>query len=248
MKIDTVILSSDDNPNYIQFWPIVSEAWSLMGIEPILIYTGEEKLKLKGNVINYGIKNINSSFVAQNIRILYPSLLSDRTCLVSDMDILPLSKNYFVDSVLNFNENSFIIYRPDAGLPSNMISLCWIAAASKTWYELFKVDSEKKIEKYLKKWYTKNYSIQGTAWYTDQIKLRKYVNKFSRKNKSRIVELDDEEQGFFRFNRNRLEKHFSMMNEIPNTKFTDFHMPRPYDEYEELINKVFEHHKKYIKA
>ena len=76
-----------------------------MGVEPILIYTGEEKLKLKGNVINYGIKNINSSFVAQNIRILYPSLLSDRTCLVSDMDILPLSKNYFVDSVLNFNEN-----------------------------------------------------------------------------------------------------------------------------------------------
>ena len=42
----------------------------------------------------------------------------------------------------------------------------------------------------------KNYSIQGKAWYTDQIKLRKYVNKFSRKNKSRIVELNDEELGF----------------------------------------------------
>ena len=54
MKIDTVILSSNDNPNYIQFtWPIVSEAWSLMGVEAILIYTGEKKLKLKGNVINY---------------------------------------------------------------------------------------------------------------------------------------------------------------------------------------------------
>ena len=248
MKIDTVILSSNDNPNYIQFWPIVSEAWSLMGVEPILIYTGEEEYKLKGNVINYSIKNINSSFVAQNIRILYPSLLSNRTCLVSDMDILPLSRNYFVDSVLNFNENSLIIYRPDAGLPSNMISLCWVAAESKTWYELFKVDSERKIEKYLKKWYTKNYSIQGTAWYTDQIKLRKYVNKFSRKNKSRIIELDDEDQGFFRFNRNRLEEHFSMMNETPDIKFTDFHMPRPYGEYEQLINKVFEHHKKYMQA
>ena len=42
MKIDTVILSSNDNPNYIQFWPIVSEAWSLMGVEPILIYTGNK--------------------------------------------------------------------------------------------------------------------------------------------------------------------------------------------------------------
>ena len=47
MKIDTVILSSNDNPNYIQFWPIVSEAWNLMGVEPILIYTGEQKLNLK---------------------------------------------------------------------------------------------------------------------------------------------------------------------------------------------------------
>jgi hypothetical protein len=245
MKIDTVILSSNDNPDYIQFWPIVSEAWKLMGVNPILIYTGEKKLKLKGDVINFNIKNIDSSFVAQNIRILYPSLLTNKTCLVSDIDNLPLSRNYFLDSVSSFNKNSFIIYRPDA-CPPNMISMMWNAAAAATWYELFKVDSEKKIEKYLNKWYTKNYSIQGKAWYTDQIKLRKHVNKFSRKNKSRIIELDDDALGFYRFNRNRLEKHLAIMNENPDVRFTDFHMPRPLSEYKELINKVFEHHKRYI--
>tara|TARA_B100001996_G_scaffold82431_1_gene60810 strand:+ start:1570 stop:2313 length:744 start_codon:yes stop_codon:yes gene_type:complete len=245
MKIDTVILSSNDNPDYIQFWPIVSEAWTLMGVEPILIYTGEQKLNLKGNVINFYNKNMDSSFVAQNIRILYPSLLDGNNCLVSDIDNLPLSKNYFVNSVLNFNDNSFIIYRPDA-CPPNMISMMWNAANSSTWKEIFNIDSEKNIEKYLKKWYTRKYTIEGTAWYTDQIKLRKYVNKFSKKNKSRIVELNDNELGFFRFNRNRLEKHFNMINENPNLKFTDFHMPRPFSEYEELINKVFEYHKKYI--
>ena len=101
-------------------------------------------------------------------------------------------------------------------------------------------------EKYLRKWYTKKYTIEGTAWYTDQIKLRKYVNKFSKKNKSRIVELDDAEMGFFRFNRNRLEKHFNMIQENPNLEFTDFHMPRPFNEYEELIKKVFEYHRKHI--
>ena len=47
MKIDTVILSSNDNPNYIQFWPIVSEAWSLMGVEPILILHPLKKIKTK---------------------------------------------------------------------------------------------------------------------------------------------------------------------------------------------------------
>ena len=245
MKIDTVILSSNDNPNYIQFWPIVSEAWSLMGVEPILIYTGEQKLNLKGNVINFFSKNIDSSFVAQNIRILYPSLLDGNTCLVSDIDNLPLSKKYFVDSVLSFNDDSFIIYRPDA-CPPNMISMMWNAASSSTWKEIFNIDSEKDLEKNLKKWYTKKYAIEGTAWYTDQIKLRKYVNKFSKKNKSRIVELDDTELGFFRFNRNRLEKHFNMIQENPNLEFTDFHMPRPFNDYEELINKVFEYHRKHI--
>ncbi len=245
MKIDTVILSSNDNPNYIQFWPIVSEAWNLMGVEPILIYTGEQKLNLKGNVINFFSKNIDSSFVAQNIRILYPSLLDGNTCLVSDIDNLPLSKKYFVDSVLSFNDDSFIIYRPDA-CPPNMISMMWNAASSSTWKEIFNIDSEKNIEKNLKKWYTKKYTVEGTAWYTDQIKLRKYVNKFSKKNKSRIVELDDAEMRFFRFNRNRLEKHFNMIKENPNLEFTDFHMPRPFNEYEELINKVFEYHKKHI--
>ena len=245
MKIDTVILSSNDNPNYIQFWPIVSEAWSLMGVEPILIYTGEQKLNLKGNVINFFSKNIDSSFVAQNIRILYPSLLDGNTCLVSDIDNLPLSKKYFVDSVLSFNDDSFIIYRPDA-CPPNMISMMWNAASSSTWKEIFNIESEKNLEKNLKKWYTKKYAIEGTAWYTDQIKLRKYVNKFSKKNKSRIVELDDTELGFFRFNRNRLEKHFNMIQENPNLEFTDFHMPRPFNDYEKLINKVFEYHRKHI--
>ena len=44
--------------------------------------------------------------------------------------------------------------------------------------------------------------------------------------------------GFFRFNRNRLEKHFNMIQENPNLEFTDFHMPRPFNEYEELIKGI----------
>lgn len=245
MKLDTVILSSNDNPNYIQFWPIVSEAWKLMGVNPILIYTGKQKLKFNGNVINYNIPNIDSSFVAQNIRILYPSLLKNKNCIVSDIDNLPLSKKYFLDSILNFNDNSFIIYRPKA-CPPNMISMMWNAANSGTWLEIFKTDSELKIEKILNKWYNKKYSFQGKAWYTDQIKLRKYVQRFSRSNNSRIIELDDLELGFFRFNRNKLDEHYKIMLENAEVRFTDFHMPRPFNDYEEFIKKVFEFHKKYL--
>jgi len=242
MKLDTVILASNDNPDYLDFWPIVSEAWSIMGIEPILIYTGKSKQNLKGNIIEFDSKNFDSAFVAQNIRLLYPAMLNNKNCIISDIDLLPLSKRYFVESIEKFKDNSFIVYRPDAGLPKNMISIMWNAANSDTWNEIFKSDTIDKIYKKLNQWYSRKYSIRGKAWYTDQIKLQKYLNKFQKRNKHRVVLLDDNNAGFNRFNRTKIDYHLSLLNN-ENTLFSDFHMPRPYNEHEELIKMVFNKNK-----
>ena len=43
MKIDNVILSSNNDPKYLDFWPIVSKAWQNLGIKPYLFYIGKEK-------------------------------------------------------------------------------------------------------------------------------------------------------------------------------------------------------------
>ena len=243
MKVDTVILASNDNPDYVQFWPIVSEAWKLMGVEPILIYTGSKKLNLDGNVINFNLNKVDSAFVAQNIRILYPSLLKNRKVIVSDIDNLPLSRNYFLNSISDIEDNSFIIYRPDA-CPPNMISMMWNAASGDTWKEIFKINNEKQIDRKLKFWYSRKYSIRGKAWYTDQIKLRKYVNKFQINNRSRVVLLNDNDLGFDRFNRTELDQHYKEMES--GKLFSDFHMPRPYEKYEDIILKVFNFHKNSI--
>lgn len=238
MKIDKVILSSNDNPDYLDFWPIVSEAWELMGVEPILIYTGSKSLEFKGNIIYFNPKGLDSAFVAQNIRILFPALLDNKNCIVSDIDNLPLSKKYFLDSIDSISDDSFIIYRPEA-CPPNMISMMWNAANSSTWKEIFKVDNIEDINKKLKRWYSNKYSIRGKAWYTDQIKLRKYVNKFSKKNGARVKLLDDEILNFNRFNRNKLNEHYEIMKNNNDVIFSDFHMPRPYKDYQEIINEIF---------
>jgi len=243
MKLDYVILSSNDNPDYLNFWPIVSEAWKLMGVEPILIYTGKEDINYKGNIVRFDSHNLDSAFVAQNIRILYPALLKDKNCIVSDIDNLPLSKKYFCNSIESIPDNSFVIYRPDA-CPPNMISMMWNASNSVTWNEIFKINSENDIYKKLKRWYSSKYSIRGKAWYTDQIKLRKYVNKFSRKNNHRLILLNDKETEFNRFNRTELDLHYELMKSNNDIVFTDFHMPRPYDEHYKIINEVFELNKK----
>ena len=221
VKLDTVILASNENPNYIDFWPVVSSAWLEMGVEPILVYTGNKKLHLKGNVINFESRQMDSAFVAQNIRILFPGLLENKNCIVSDIDSLPLSKDYFVNSINKISDDAFVIYRPDAGVPKNMISMMWNAANSSTWKEIFTIEAEKDIYKKLNRWYKNNYSFQGSGWYTDQIKLQKYLSKFSK---------------------NRIDEHLEKLLHQDET-FTSFHMPRPYKENEELINLVLNKHK-----
>ena len=46
MKIDRVILASNENKNYLDFWPMVSEAWKKLDVKPVLIYTGRDKIDL----------------------------------------------------------------------------------------------------------------------------------------------------------------------------------------------------------
>ena len=74
MLIDKVILTSNEKKDYLDFWPVVSEAWKKLGVEPVLIYTGKKNINLEGSVINFHINNIDSIFTAQCIRLLAPSL------------------------------------------------------------------------------------------------------------------------------------------------------------------------------
>ena len=99
MNIDKVILASNENKDYLEFWPLVSEAWERIGVEPVLIYTGNDEINLNGHIINFHIKGIDSTFVAQNIRLLAPALFKDENCIISDIDSLPLSSKYFQNSV-----------------------------------------------------------------------------------------------------------------------------------------------------
>ena len=62
MNIDKVILASNENKDYLEFWPLVSEAWERIGVEPVLIYTGNDEINLNGHIINFHIKGIDKAF------------------------------------------------------------------------------------------------------------------------------------------------------------------------------------------
>ena len=109
MNIDRVILASNENQDYLDFWPLVSNAWERLGVKPLLIYTGEKKIDLPGDVMHFYIKDVDPVFVAQNIRILAPALFPEDNCITADIDDLPLSKKYFIDNVADVPHHMFFV-------------------------------------------------------------------------------------------------------------------------------------------
>ena len=116
MKIKYSIHASDSNSLYLDFWPIVSEIWvKKFNITPILIYIDNGEDSLLATKYEYGvvykvkaIKEFPIHLQTQIIRFWYTSLFPDDVSIISDIDMLPMSMDYFINSIRPYDENSYI--------------------------------------------------------------------------------------------------------------------------------------------
>ena len=102
MRPEIALHSCDSNPMYLDFWPLVSKVWRLrFGIEPILIYIDENHdipidttygrvLKLKP------VPGIPTYIHSVWGRFWGATLFPNKVCIVSDIDMFPISKTYFM--------------------------------------------------------------------------------------------------------------------------------------------------------
>ena len=103
---DRIILSTDDNETYLNFWPIVAKAWKkLFDVEVSLAYVTSspdearlKKMREYGEVFVYtpveGIPIGNQAKMARFF--LAGDEFSDKVCMVNDIDTAPLSPEYFI--------------------------------------------------------------------------------------------------------------------------------------------------------
>ena len=237
MNIDRVILASNENKNYLDFWPIVSEAWERLGVKPLLIYTGKEKIDLPGEVLHFYVEDVDPVFVAQNIRILAPALFPNENSITADIDDLPLSKKYFIDNVADIPEHMFVVYRWGF-ITKTMIPICWTLANGNTWREIFNIKNENDIIKKLINWYPLSYRKGHENWYTDQLKLKKYISKFDKKYPKRVIYFNDQYLHFNRIDRDEIDSVIYNL-ENGNVEYSDYHMPIPFSQYRNVIEKIY---------
>ncbi len=97
-KINKIILSTDDNPNYIEFTKITCRAFiKLLGIKPTLGYlTNKPKSEWEGlenvaEVIQFKPDaRIPRGNNAKVLRIILASMYPNDICMLGDIDLLPL--------------------------------------------------------------------------------------------------------------------------------------------------------------
>jgi hypothetical protein len=229
MNIDYAIVSSDDS-EYFDYWPIIYKAWKKIGIEPILFYVSEDEVFGDNIIWLKKVDGIKTSLQSQIARIWAYKVLTGNL-LTSDIDMMPLSKDYFINNSKYILCDHIVSYCSDAKYRFDGTEpMCYILANDKTMKELiphhtweeFVIDLAEK---------------GGHGWSTDQWYFTKIINQY---DQSKVVRLSRGwNEGGAAFNRlDRLYWRYDE-NEVKAGLVYDAHLLRPFKSNENEIIKLY---------
>jgi hypothetical protein len=227
-----VIVASDANPNYIQFWPIVAQAWrDIVGIRPTLALIAPDNVSVDeslGDVIRFApIEGVSTALYAQCIRLLLPVLFPEDVCIISDMDIIPMQRKFFVNSIKNVAEDHFAVYRTKAILKYKQYPMCYVAAKGSVYGNIFNVNTIDDIPTIIQQW-----ANLKKGWSTDQQLLYSYLHSWEYfKSHCDLLDIP-----INRIDRSKNSKYNE--TKLKNGSYTDYHCPRPYAKYKKVIDYI----------
>ena len=245
MKIDFVLTAVNNSSYYYNLYPIIYKVWKeRFNLILKCIFVGEKIPEIleeyKEHIILYKpIDNINPIYIAQVIRILYPALFENKNILITDIDIIPISKNYFFNSIRDISNNHFITYT-NRYKKQEMYAICYNLANSDTWKKIFNINNINDLTQFLIKNYNSEYN--GTkncpGWYSDQKLLYSHIHSFDK-----LVVLNDKQLNYKRLDGKGTVKSKNILQNLDNVlenieNYSDFHLLRNYPKYMKIINKI----------
>jgi hypothetical protein len=144
MKIDLAIHSSDSNPFYLDFWPLVSKVWALkFKIKPVLVYIDENHdipISTKyGPVIKLKpIPDVPVYLQCLWVRYWLPSQYPDKISITCDIDMFPISRKYFIDQIKDISDTKYVHLHPN----EEMLPTCYHIAKGSLFKEVLSLDSD----------------------------------------------------------------------------------------------------------
>ena len=174
MKLTKVLLVVNDNPLYYKFSNDIYDIWAnYIKIQPHLFIITHDKSKID---INFGnrmvqfikpIPNIPTAFQSQVIRLLLPCLYPDDFTIITDIDMVPLSKKFFKKYIKYISDDVFVKY-------FHSYQMCYNCAKGEVWRNIFRAKNISDIKLIIETWYKKFNGIRVT----DQLVLKYYLENY----------------------------------------------------------------------
>ena len=238
-----VILSCDDNPFYYDFWPLVKDVWkNHLGIDPFLVHISNEAGDEENVHYIKPVPDVPIYLQAQLARIYFTQLFEDEICLVSDIDMIPICKNFFDKKkiVMNVEDNSFYHLNPERR-EFGQLPLCYYCGFGSTYKKLFDGMS---WEEFLNFILEKDFNVNKTnyrlpprlsgnnLWFSDELFLHTQIS-----DKGVIIKKSDS----LIHPRKRIDReqilNLNYLN-LFNGEIIDVHLPRPYSDFKEKTDKI----------
>jgi hypothetical protein len=248
MKIEYSIMSSDSNNLYLDFWEPVSKIWkNKFNITPILYYIDENQtLEINedyGKVIRLKpIDGIPVYLQCLWVRYWGFSNFLDDVCILSDIDMLPMSKKYFVDNISNIEENKYVHLNPCIN-SYGMLPSCYHVSKGINFKKILQLHDN--WEDSIKHLYSLNigndpgYHLSGkNHWFADERFSSNKILEYRNSHPDEIILLDREGgQNGFRVDRGGWGYEPEL---VKQDYYYDSHSIRPYSVHKSEINGLID--------
>lgn len=247
MKISYAIVSTDANPFYADFWKVVSEIWvKRFNIVPVLAFIGDDSFPIDntyGKVIRIKpIADIPIHLQAQIVRFWVPTLFQDEVSIISDIDMIPISRKYFVEQVRFISDEYYCHLNPCISTYGRLPA-CYHVAKGSLLKKLLDVDND--WEKFIRKVLSCPIVLKETnqlqePWFADEIYSSAKVLEVNNSNILKLIERKNGQNGY-RIDRLNWKYHKLLLS---YDYYFDAHSIRPVsefcDEIMEMKNAIIE--------
>jgi hypothetical protein len=249
VRLGCCLVAGDLNREYLDFFPLVRQAWREIVGAPVLLalvadHIPADLAAYAGEILLFPpLPGVHTAFQAQCVRLLLPSLLATAggAVLTSDIDMIPMNRGYYVDNLAPLPDDSFAILRADALKPeAREIAICYNAALPATWSAVVGgVASMDDVRRHLANWAALQPDYDGrhggAGWNADQRLLYELVLHWPEQRR-RAVCLTDQATGYRRLDRLKIEHDGGLTAADAATAaaggFSDYHMMRPPRRYQ----------------
>lgn len=259
MKVNRVILSSNNNELYYPFWNVLSPVYKeKFGIQPTLVWVGTypelEECKIDTSLGDVVVVNPDPDYHIpwQTTWALFwaTQLFLEDTCLIIGIDQIPLSQ-LFLKMVEGFSEDSYNMLIADAYSPNHWSKTggaspsSYHIAKGSTFCDVYQFDKDFKseIEKVGKSGISGLWENTEGRWGIDEsyscYKLREWTGKINSLDQFRFLEQR-------RIECCRNQEPVYDINKLKSGWYSESHLCRPYTNHKEYIDTLINNIPNYI--